>query len=578
MRKMALLSNVNMDPVVSALGNSAVKADGYGSVFEELLRPDSSVYREGAEHVYLLMDVAELFLNCKSRKETEDETSRWFEVLEGCLKPEVTYFVSDADVRYGWLCLPPQMPSVQEMEEVWCRRLRECSAKYANVHIFPLKKIMEQLGRENAYTDKMWYLARIPFGASAREAIVREIEHCEKMLETPKKVLLLDLDNTLWGGVIGEGSGSEIQLGDEKSGLIYKNLQRVIRSMKECGVVLGIVSKNNPEDALKVIKEHPHMMLREEDFAIYKINWEPKDKNIREIAAQLNLGTDSIVFFDDNPAERALVQESLPEVTVPDFPAQTERLPAVMMQIFHDYFEKWVYTKEDAEKTEQYRANAKRKELEGQQTDYAGFLKSLDIRIKRVDALENRERLLQLLNKTNQFNLTTTRYTEAELEQILADKDSYEVYLFEVSDRFGNNGITAAVIVRYGEKAEIESFVLSCRIMGRMIENMVLDYVENDAWYRGYRELFGRYVYTPKSKPVERFYDGRDFLVLRQDENGKDYETILVEYKPQQWYGKLEVGSYEKADRVFLTKMAAYADRIGEAARKKKEKEQSEND
>lgn len=575
MRKIALLSNVNMDPAASALGSFAVKADGYGSVFEELLRPDSSVYRERAEHVYLLMDVAELLLNCKSREETETEINRWFEVLEGCLKPGMTYFVSDADIRYGWLCLPPEMPSAQEMEENWCRRLRECTAKHANVHIFPLKKVVEQLGRENAYTDKMWYLARIPFSAAAREQIVREIEHCEKMLETPKKVLLLDLDNTLWGGVIGEGNGNDIRLGDEKSGLIYKNLQRVIRSMKDCGVVLGIVSKNNPEDALKVIKEHPHMILREEDFAVCKINWEPKDKNIREIAAQLNLGTDSMVFFDDNPAERALVQESMPEVIVPDFPAQAEQLPAVMMQIFRNYFEKWVYTKEDTEKTQQYRANAKRKELEEQQTDYAGFLKSLDICIKRVDASENRERFLQLLNKTNQFNLTTTRYTEAQLERLLADKEGCEIYLFEVKDRFGNNGITAAVIVRYGVKAEIESFVMSCRIMGRMIENMVLDYVETDARCRGYKELCGSYVYTPKSKPVEQFYDGMDFTLCRQDENGKDYVTFLVERKPKEWYGKLEAGAYAETDKNFLSRMAAYADRIGEAVRKNKEKEQN---
>lgn len=577
MRKMALLSNVNMDPVASAFGGSVVKADGYGSVFEELFRPNAAVYTEGAEHIYLVMDVAELLLNCQNFAEAEAEMDHWFDMLQNCLKPEITYFISDADIRYEWLSLPPDMPSAQELEESWCRRLRKCAVENTNVHIFPLKKIIGQIGRESAYMDKMWYLARIPFGASAREAIVREIEHCEKMLETPKKVLLLDLDNTLWGGVIGEGSGNEIRLGDEKSGLIYKNLQRVIRSMKACGVVLGIVSKNNSEDALKVIKDHPHMMLREEDFAIYKINWEPKDKNIREIAAELNLGTDSMVFFDDNPAERALVQESLPEVVVPDFPAQAEQLPAVMLQIFHEYFEKWVYTKEDAEKTKQYRANAKRKELEGQQTDYAGFLKSLDICVKRVNTSENRERLLQLLNKTNQFNLTTVRYTEAEMEQILSDK-GYEVYLFEVSDRFGNNGITAAVIVRYGETAEIESFVMSCRIMGRMIENMVLDYVETDVYSRGYKELYARYVYTPKSKPVEQFYDGMDFGVCSQGEKDKVYMANLVEDQPKEWYCKLESDFYIETDKNFLTRMSAYAGRMTEALKKNEKRERTEND
>lgn len=541
MSKIALLSNVNMNPVIAASKEQDfLAADGYGSVFEELLRPDSVIYTQKAEHVYLIMDIAELLAGCRNMDEIKQEMDQWFRTFQGCLRQELIYFVSDADCRYEWLAINGAGVREQDVESYWYAGLTECVRKHTNVHIFPLKRIVERLGKREAYMDKMWYLGRIPFGAVAREEIAKEIVHCEKMLGTPKKVLLLDLDNTLWGGVVGEGKETDIKLGNEKSGLIYKDLQRIIKRMKDCGVVLGIVSKNNPEDALKIIKGHPHMVLREEDFAVLKINWEPKDRNIRAIAKELNLGTDSMVFFDDNAAERALVQSSLPEVIVPDFPAQAEKLPEVMLQIFHDYFEKWVYTEEDAEKTAQYRANARREELKEQQTDYAGFLKSLDIHVRRVDAAENKERLLQLLNKTNQFNLTTIRYTMPELEMILADRASYEVYLFEVSDRFGNNGITAAVIVRYGKKAEVESFVMSCRIMGRMIENMVLDYVETDAREKGYAEIYGRYVYTPKSKPVEQFYDGLDYVILNQDEREKVYKGILIERKPKEWYGKLE--------------------------------------
>ena len=551
MTKIAVLSNINMDPVISAVEGDIIKPDGYGSVFEELFRPDAAVYTQNAQHIYLILDMAELLVNCTHTEERKQEIDQWFQNLNGCLKQDKMYFISDADCRYDWFSVSIDGNEVRDLEFYWYQKLRECCAANPNVHIFPLKRIVEQLGKREAYTDKMWYLGRIPFGAQAREAIAQEIAHCEKMLGTPKKVLLLDLDNTLWGGVIGEGNESDIQLGNEKTGLIYKDLQRVIKRMKDCGVVLGIVSKNNPEDALKVIREHPHMVLREEDFAILKLNWEPKDQNIRAIAQELNLGTDSMVFFDDNPAERALVQSSLPEVTVPDFPSQTEQLPKVMLQIFRDYFEKWVYTKEDTEKTAQYRANAKRKELQESQTDYAGFLKSLDIRVKRVDAVAHRERLLQLLNKTNQFNLTTVRYTMAELEAVLHDREGHQVYLFEVSDRFGNNGITAAVIAGFqkldaeatvakANQAEIENFVMSCRIMGRMIEHMILDYVEKDVLNRGYAELKASYVYTPKSKPVEHFYEDCGYKVCRADATHKEYLTELLERKEKEWYGSWE--------------------------------------
>lgn len=535
--EIALLSNVNIEPVAAALEEPVITANGYGSVFEELLRPDSVVYTAKAGQIFLLIDICELLVNCRGMEEMRQEIDCWFETFFSCIRKERTYFVSDVDCRCGFFAMNPDGVREQDIEGYWYRKLVECVKQQENVHIFPLKRIVERLGKAEAYADMMWYLGRIPFGTAAREAIVTEIGHCVRRLGTPKKVLLLDLDNTLWGGVVGEG---KIQLGNEKTGLIYKDLQRVIRRMKDCGVVLGIVSKNNPEDAIAVIREHPHMILREEDFAVSRINWEPKDQNIRSIAEELNLGLDSMVFFDDNAAERELIRTSLPEVVVPDFPARAEQLPKVMAQIFEDYFEKWVYTKEDAEKTEQYRANAKRRELQEKQTDYAGFLKSLDIHVKRVSAKENKERLLQLFNKTNQFNLTTTRYTMPELEQILADREGHEVYLFEVSDRFGNNGITAAVIVRYGERAEIESFVMSCRIMGRMVENMVLDYVETDAQEKGFPELYSRYVYTPKSKPVEEFYERCGYTGLYHDKDRKEYKIALGERKAREWYGKLE--------------------------------------
>ncbi len=587
-QKIALLSNVNMEPIAALAKQKVITANGYGSVFEELMRPDATLYTEAVEQVFVLIDICELLVNCeeKGRKPATADASKeqlqggatweimqqemdaWFSDFQACRKDNLTYFISDVDCRNEWFWINTDGIRAQDVEGYWYERLRECTRRFSNVHIFPLKQIVHRLGRAESYMDMMWYLGRIPYGTAAREAIVKEMEHCSQMLGTPKKVLLLDLDNTLWGGVAGEGElkgAANIQLGNEKTGLIYKDLQRVIKGMKNCGVVLGIVSKNNIEDVMPIIQEHPHMILRETDFAIQKINWESKDQNIREIAAELNLGTDSFVFFDDNAAERELVKSSLPEVVVPDFPTRVEKLPETMVQIFHTYFEKWVYTTEDAEKTEQYRANAKRKELEATQTDYADFLRRLEICVERVDAVENRERLLQLLNKTNQFNLTTTRYTEAELDEILKDKEHYNVYLFQVSDRFGNNGITAAVIVHMGERAEVESFVMSCRIMGRKIEHMILDYVVTDVQHCGYNELWGRYVFTKKSKPVEHFYEDAKFQLQGNLEQEKVYCIALAGKKPGEWYGTWLISeATADADKRFQNRMMAYVNLLAD--------------
>lgn len=299
------------------------------------------------------------------------------------------------------------------------------------------------------------------------EKIVRQAELEER---TPKKVLVLDLDNTLWGGLAGETDHTQVLLSEDHSGLAYKNLQRVIKLMQEQGVLLAIASKNNEEDAMEILEHHPHMLLGPEDFAARRINWDPKPDNIRKMAEELNLGTDSFVFFDDSKAEREMVRQMLPEVTVPDFPARPEELAPCMAKIYEEYFARAVITKEDREKTAQYRANAGRNAMAEQAVSFEDYVKKLEICLIPVDPKEHLDRLTQLLNKTNQFNLTTRRYTREQMQQIVEDAGK-RVFLYQVTDAFGDNGIVAAAIVdTAGELPEITDLVMSCRVMGRNIE------------------------------------------------------------------------------------------------------------
>ena len=452
---------------------------------------------------------------------------RWFDTLASCVKAQGTYYISDA---YLW---GVELEAVFDtgrkaaLEQIWQECLEQFCANHKNVYVLPYKAMIETLGAENAFSLKMWYMGGILLSNEAQnrlgQLILRKVMLSNRVA---KKVLLLDLDNTLWGGLAGEHDITPITLADDHGGLAYKNLQRVIWQMKEQGVLLGIVSKNNEEDALEIIRNHPHMVLGEECFVAKKINWQPKHENILSIAKELNLGTDSFVFWDDNPTERELVKEMLPEVIVPDFPTQKEELASAMVQIYKDYFEKSIVTQEDLEKTRQYADNSKRIELQKQTTSFEDYLQQLQMKLAAVSPAENLERLVQLVNKTNQFNLTTRRYTMEEMQEILVDVQK-RVFLFRSSDRFGDNGIVSAAIVDVSREVPIvEEMVMSCRVMGKNLEYAIVEQIENSLQAEGFTRLQGIYIPTAKNAPVAKLYDQLGYVVL-EDKESKIYEIEL---------------------------------------------------
>lgn len=540
MKKIAVLSNVNVNPVVQGLkGDYEIfQNEGYGNEIEMLMNPHSALRQFQPEVVYLFIDILEFMDHNWDVELVSDRIHQWYVALESSLQQNCVYFISDICMRGRESRIYAKSQEEILILQCWQESLEHLMEAHSSVYPFAYRRIMLQLG-EAAYSEKMWYLGKIIHSRQAIEALENEIRHTlEVIMRVPKKLLLLDLDNTLWGGLAGECDHHPIELSEEKKGMVYKDLQRVIYAMKSKGVMLGIVSKNNVQDAMNVISRHPHMVLHEEDFVAMKINWNPKSENIRAIAEELNIGLDSIVFFDDNELEREEIRSLLPEVTVPDFPKQSEKLATVMEQIYQDYFEKVIVTAEDGHKTEQYLQESQRKQWKEQHyaTDYRGYLQSLQIQVYQEDAIQNSDRILQLLNKTNQFNLTTHRYEMPELlEQMQQGNKTY--YAFRVTDRFGDAGIVGIIgVLDQEDAAIIDDFVMSCRVMGRQIEACMLDLVETDLKEQGKETVYASYLQTAKNQPVVNFYDEMGYQMLEQTEEGEKKYSLSLHHKQDRDY------------------------------------------
>lgn len=344
-----------------------------------------------------------------------------------------------------------------------------------------------------------------------------------------KKCLVLDLDNTLWGGVLGEDGLNGIKVGNTYPGNCFLDFQKQLLEAKKNGILLTVLSKNNEDEVWQAFDTHPDFILKKGDFVAYRINWNNKAANIREIAKELNIGTDSLVFLDDNPAERTLVNQLVPEVLVPDFPDQPYKLTAFFQDIYQKYFLTYKLTAEDVAKTDQYKANTERAENSKGFGSIEEYLLSLQtvITISQVDAF-NIPRIAQLTQKTNQFNLTTKRYTEPEISKLNEEKNL--VFCASVSDRFGDNGITAVgIILLKDDVAKIDNYLLSCRILGREIEFALLKTVLNHLFLQDILTIESQYIPTLKNKQTENFYDKLGFTAKVHLEGRKEYRLSMKE-------------------------------------------------
>lgn len=339
-----------------------------------------------------------------------------------------------------------------------------------------------------------------------------------------KKCLVLDLDNTLWGGVLGEDGAEHLKIGGDYPGKAFHFFQEQILELQKRGIILAICSKNNESDVWEFIVNSRDQVLRKEHFAAWRINWQDKAANIRELAQELNIGLDSMVFLDDSPTERELVKSLAPEVSVPEIPAAPYELPVFFENLKNQYFKIYEAREEDREKTRQYKANAERHQLQAQFSNIDDFIKSLEIQTEiRVNDCSDFARIAQMSQKTNQFNLTGLRYTELEV------KDAFDrggmVFSLSVKDKFGDSGMTGAAIVTVaGGEASIENLFLSCRILGRKIENTFMKTILEKLQAAGVKNVRASYVKTLKNASVADFYESIGFCTLKKLENEALYQ------------------------------------------------------
>jgi len=404
---------------------------------------------------------------------------------------------------------------------------------HPNQVIVDIEKILITLGISDAIDYRQFQQTKSLYTFGFFEIYAESIKPAfMSALGRAKKILVLDCDNTLWGGVIGEDGLEGIKLSDTDSkGSIFLEIQTLIKVMRKRGVILALCSKNNSHDVDNVIHKHPYMVIKDDEIVLKKVNWKDKAQNINEIAVELNIGLDSFVFIDDSPFEIELVKAALPQVTCYKVPENLSEYPNLIKKIM-PHFYSLSSTLEDSTKTDMYKAESARKsEISSYETleDYLVGL-GLELEIAKGNNIPI-ERVAQLTQKTNQFNLTTKRYTEADIRNMLAD-DSYEIFCFNLSDRFGNYGVTGLAIISFYEvdnklTALFDSFLMSCRVIGRTVEKQFFYEILKDLRNKSVYYLVSNYFATPKNSQVKNFYESIGFIVYSNKDGKKDYQIEL---------------------------------------------------
>lgn len=388
--------------------------------------------------------------------------------------------------------------------------------------------ISARVGLERWFDPARWFGYKIVTSAEGSGAIAVSLAAMVRALYgKTRKVLVLDLDNTLWGGVIGDDGVDKIKIGKETPvAEAYSGFQEYCLSLRNRGILLAVCSKNTEEIAKQGF-EHPDSILKLEHISCFKANWEPKHENIAAIARELNLGADSFVFVDDNPAERAIVEGQVQGIAVPNVGSDVTKYAEIIEA--GRYFEQTSLSQEDIERAALYQENAQRAVFEAKFANYGEYLDSLEMvaEIERFKPLYI-ERITQLTNKSNQFNLTTRRYTLAEMETAMADPEMLGIY-GRLSDRFGDNGLISIVLGRRVERAmELELWLMSCRVLKREMELAMLDAVVERAREMGVETLVGRYIPTKKNAMVKEHYPGLGFALVSEEADGTAVYSLEI--------------------------------------------------
>ena len=399
--------------------------------------------------------------------------------------------------------------------------------------LIDIEWLAQSIGLDHWYDDRYWYVARMPFSQKALPLYADFVSRVPAAMRgQSRKCLVLDLDNTIWGGVIGDDGldGIILNQGDAR-GEAYRTVQATAADLRRRGIVLAVCSKNDEATARLAFRSHPDMILKEADIAVFVANWNDKATNLEYIAKTLNLGLNALVLLDDNPAERALVRQSLPQVAVPELGDDPSTFAKALLSA--GYFESVALTADDLIRAEQYKTNAARGQLLNASHNLDDFLRSLEMQIK-VSAFSaaGHKRIAQLINKTNQFNVTTRRYSESQVAALEASR-SHRTFQISVRDRFGDNGMVGVIICEVTtDEWRIDSWLMSCRVLNRRIEEAICNRLVRDAGREGALRLVGEYVPTERNRIVADLFDRLGFKLVESTGSGSRWVLNVQQYEP----------------------------------------------
>lgn len=516
---------------------------GYALYYENLVFDDGTLSAFQPDMIYVHTSAKNIIewpgtadTTQAAQEKFEAEAARWRTVWDAALRFGCPVIANNFEL--------PSYRMMGNMDAVDARghvnftnKLNQMMAEYAastpNFYLHDLAYLSADVGLNNWFSPSTWYAYKYAMDTQYIPVLCHSISNIMKsLLGKNKKSLVLDLDNTLWGGIIGDDGPEGIVLGKESpTGMAYSEFQHYLKELSQLGVLLNVCSKNEDATARQGF-DRTDSVLKADDFLCFKANWDPKHLNIANIAQELNILPDSLVFMDDNPAEREIVRRELSAVTVPELTAPEMYISAIDKA---GYFEITALSADDQKRNEMYKQNMQRAAAQQSFGDYSDYLKSLDMHcdIGAFDA-SHAERITQLINKTNQFNLTTRRYTPAEVEALMEDPHYITLY-GRLVDKFGDNGIVTALIAhKEGNEATIDLWIMSCRTFKRNLEHAMFDQLVSQCMAQGITKINGIYYPTAKNLLVSDFYATIGFEKQTQTDAESTFTfTAFENYQPQ---------------------------------------------
>ena len=499
--------------------NANVDVGDYDNIVQE------SEKRTGAHAVIIFWELFNLIDGLQFKIELSNKTE--IDKIEDKIKNEIDFTIKNLKEcplliinKFSSLLFSSFNIENNHLEEL-ATRLNEYLDKIEqkNLNVFGIDNVISFLGVKKSYDLRYLYSSKAPYTIEFFKNYCQLIKPLFMAINgKSKKTLIFDCDNTLWKGVLGEEGFNNIEMSSEtKDGAIFKEVQSIGLSLVNKGILIGLCSKNNANDVDEVLSNHKDMVLRDNHITIKKVNWSDKVSNLIEISKELNIGLDSIVFIDDSDFEINFIKEQLPQVTVLRVPDKLHNYPAMLRENLNLFYRP-SNTAEDKGKTKMYKEQKQREDQKSKFSSLSDFLVSLKLKIKIFKNEKSLiSRMSQMTQKTNQFNLTTKRYSETEIENFIKSKNS-DVYAFSVDDKFGSSGVTGLCVLsnKKDQKIQIDSFLMSCRIIGRNIEYVFIDYIIEQLKVDGFTSLTSKFISTIKNKQVLNFFENCNFDLIDQ--------------------------------------------------------------